>query len=267
MGLEQIPLSNREFPYKEIEDIYEENEEITEEEKKLLEERKDLIKFYSNLQPFLIDIGEYNPSYKNSAFTLSEKEAEEYYRSLANRKEKKREINLPYIAEKITLGTLHYLLKKEEIQGGLKNRLKLKENEYVDVCFASSEDDWFRGVDGFLVIKDKENQKVKKAIPLQITTSKDEDILKEKYKRITEKGGYLFITNIYAIKELIKKYNQYLDHLDNEIKKDKQQLLEKAKPPWAFFELSDVKEDLIGKEGREIKDQLMAFIKYLEGKI
>lgn len=275
MGLELIPY--RKFEGEEIEAIREENEELTKEQGEKLGESRRLKEIWINIQPFLTDIGCYEPKNQIQDLKLDIRESsakEELIQSekkLAYNKEKEREINLPYVAEKITIGYLYSLLNKEEIQKEFKNLFNLdKDNSRIEVCFASERADWILGDDGYLLIKTKNNneEKILQAIPLQITTSTKKEIIEEKLKKIEEKRGILLIIDIKAFSKLIDQYLQYIKQKEKDepnIKKDRQKFKDEVKAPWDLFEVYDVKEksDIL-IEGRQIKTQLVNGLRFLK---
>jgi hypothetical protein len=265
MGLES--LINQNLP-KEV-GVLKKEEKIKDEQK---EEREQCEKILKEIEPFLKDIETYNfekisPLENLTQEERSLKEAEETEKKVAREKEKERIIDLPYLAEKITVGYLDEIVKKNK--KGLLEALKQEfpgKKINIQIYFPDPYSDRIRGWDAVLAVIEEEfdettnrprAKEVLKEIPIQITTTIQEKVIKEKLKRINKDGGFLILLNKGAFKDLVNKYSSYL----KEIPKDK------VKPPWVFFEAYDVKEkDIILEEGKEIKNQFFNGLRFVFAK-
>ena len=272
-----------------------ENEEITEEQEKNIKEGDPCKSIWPILQEFFADIPTY-PVKKKLSGCANEKTAEAVIENdinIAEEKEKKRIIDFPFVCEKIIIGYLYNIIKKEEMQKAIKQKLikdrliKVEDNIKAEIQQASPYDDRIEGADAFLVVKklnkdlnkDKEElEELIKAIPIQITTAIVQNVLLEKMQKTKENEGILITVNAGNIRLLV---NKYLEYYNSFVKQEKEQKKEPEKEqkkeqkkepekdnsmkdepklaPWDYFEFQDIvrNDDLekITKEGEEIKWQ------------
>lgn len=277
MGLELIPYFQRKFKGEEIETRKKENEELSESEKEKIEELEILKKFWDYLQPFFTDIRTYEPKMKEKekidiSEWLGEKQWISSVKDNVYKKEINREIDKAYIAEKIVIGFLNSLVKKNEIKEEIFKIIKQKnlrgvtiqdfKNLELEVCFPTEFADWALGDDGYLLIKSKDNEG-EIYVPLHITTATKKNILEEKIEKAKKRNAILITLNILSIKNLIKRYLDFIEKekgKENLKIKEKQEIKDKVKPPWYFFVPVDVKDEesnYLIKEGKSIIEQFI----------
>jgi len=282
MALESYSESN--FIGDEEKIIRMENEEITKEENEKTEEGDPCKKIWPILKDFFDEIPTYQNTKKLGDFNSeTEKAIKKSDANIAEKKEKERTIDFPFVCEKIIIGYLYKMVNN-----------KVKDNIKVEIQQASPYDDWMNGADAFLVVKklNENKEELIKAIPIQITTAIVQDVLLEKMQQTKENEGILITVNAGNIRLLVNKYLEYYNSFikekekkgkEKEEKKGKEKEEKKGKEkdnsmkdepksellaPWDFFEFQDIvrNDDLekIKKEGEEIIEQLS---KGMKGKI
>ncbi|HPC30982.1 MAG TPA: hypothetical protein PK119_00750 [Candidatus Paceibacterota bacterium] len=261
-----------------------ENEEITKEENERIEEGDLCKKIWPSLQIFFDDIPTYQGKGKLSGCANPEtiKAVRESEANIADKKEKERTINFPFVCEKIIIGYLHKNINSEEMQKAIKEKLikdrliKAEDNIKVEIQQASPYDDRMEGTDAFLVVKrlNENKEELIKAIPIQITTAIAQDVLQKKMQQTEKNQGILLTVKAGTVRLLVEKYLEYYNSfikkeenssMINEalLKINDKELKNKIKselvPPWDYFESQDIvrNDDLekIKKEGEEIKQQ------------